>query len=312
MSSSTQPTGPVSGAIVTTTADSGEAVLVLLDQRVDMDELGRPIPESSVWRGWLASPYTAYASYWDIILRSTLMIHAWNFTVVDAGQSLKVEEVLSDENLNKVRAVFQDYLLDIPVALPRTEEYKYGQICNRKTRTNALDVATGPPVICLELDRRAEFWTHYDGLAKKLRVAAGAALQIPGEVTASTFDLQPNPKLAPGVQQTVVDLFLDFLDSPDPVLMAAAVQETGDQAKRLAILRRADDGEDYSLFEESGKVVLRGGSLGFSALRVGDTRFRLVWEAGPQDHQRLCKDLAARYVRLAAESGPSVNIALEA
>ena len=309
MSGITQSTKPPPGAIVTL-AKSGETVLFLLDQLVRTNDDGMAIANSSVWTGWLASRYTAYACQWDIILATDidkLMIHAWNFAAVDVGKNPEVATVLSGDDLKKVRAVFQDYLQDVPVnpPLPGT---KYGQVCSRQTQTDNLFVDTGPSVISPETDLRHEFWIHYDGLAKELRTAAGAALassQSPAEKRSS-------------VQGNLPGLLLDLLVAPEPVLMAAAVRDRKitDSARELATLRRPDDdrydGETHSLFEKNGKIFLRGSSLNFSALRLAGTRFKLTWEGGPEDDQRLCENLTARYVRLAAESDESVSIALEA
>ena len=308
MSGMTSPNGPAQGAIVEIRANPEEAVLVLLDQLVCTDDKGVAIVNSSVWTGWLASTHTAYACQWDIILADDtpkLMIHAWNFAVVDVSESPRVTRKLSDADLKKVKAVSQDYLQDVQVPLP-TSETKYGDVCKRKTITDDLDVATGPSVISPETDLRRDFWIHYDGLAKELRTAAGTALAAS----------QSHAKRS-SVQETLTGLLLDLLVTPEPVLMAAAVRDrkTTDSARELATLRRPDDpydGERYSLFEKNGKIFLRGSSLDFSAVRLAGTRFRLTWEGGSESDQRLCENLTARYVRLAAESGKSVSIALEA
>ena len=151
-------------------------VAVVLNQCLENED-GETI-DPSLWSGWIASPYTAYASHWDVILTDEeensnfKLVHAWNLINIHVGQH-RVLNCLEEDDLEKIRSVFHDYLTDYRPKEFSEGTYTYGQECKRQT-VDGVEVVTGPPLgsyaQAVEYgDTRVEFREVYNVLADELQ-----------------------------------------------------------------------------------------------------------------------------------------------
>ena len=153
--------------------------------------------DESIWTGWIVSPYTAYASHFDVfdVMDDNLgMVHAWNFVTIHVPDNLHLVAEIPEINLTKIRSVFKDYLIGYQPDTGNTE-YVYGEDFPRQTR-EGVAVVTGPPIADpLEDadpdDLRIGFWEIYNTIGNELR--KGALEFLNNTVSEKSREIAPEP-----------------------------------------------------------------------------------------------------------------------
>ena len=200
------PSRPLEGQIVAVQPEKGRrSVAVVLNQCLENED-GETI-DQSLWSGWIASPYIAYASHWDVILTDEeensdfKLVHAWNLINIHVGQH-RVLNRLEEDDLKKIRSVFHDYLTDYRPKEFSEGTYTYGQKCERQT-VDGVEVVTGPPLGSYAQavehgDPRVEFREVYNALADELQDVALEYLREkkPSEDEGQTADPWPGYQAA--------------------------------------------------------------------------------------------------------------------
>jgi hypothetical protein len=146
--------------------------------------LDGPYPERrDIWYGWLVSPETDYATYWDVLLeeadgpRDPLagMIQLWNPVYCYLPSTGRVLAQLSSERLAAVRAVAAEFLSgEAPAIASRP-----GYIAVRQT-LGRHSVTTGTP-LSNESDPRWHYRTLYQAALAALREPVTQALDAARE-----------------------------------------------------------------------------------------------------------------------------------
>lgn len=136
-----------------------------------------------IWYGWLVSPETDYASYWDILLeeddgpRDPLagMIQLWNPTYCYLPSTGRVLAQLAPERLAALRAAAAEFLGgDVPTLAPRP-----GHVAVRNT-LGGHTVVTGTPLGDSD-DPRWRYRTLYQAALAALREPVTQALDAARE-----------------------------------------------------------------------------------------------------------------------------------
>ena len=119
---------------------------LVLDERSDLDPM--------VWQAWVATRFTDYASYWDVLPGSDVpvdprvgMVQAWNSVMIHLGWIDTQLVPVPPDTLDAIRAVRDEFLLQPECqAMPRAGP--------RRTLRNRV-VHTGPPFSDATDERRA-------------------------------------------------------------------------------------------------------------------------------------------------------------
>ena len=142
-------------------------VAVILDNPAE-DEEGTRF--SDVWTGWIASPYSEYASFWDIVYEDHdarfKMVHTWNIVTVCSHDATVLGKIDS-ARLQQIRQVFSAFI----GSLDENEAIQYDE-----STDDTSHVVTGEPIED-ESDLRLIFLEIYHGLAKELGRKAMESVQ---------------------------------------------------------------------------------------------------------------------------------------
>lgn len=141
--------------------------------------LSEPAEHPSVWYGWLMSPETDYASYWDLILEeedapvdpSVAMIQVYNPVHIYCPAASRALGQLSPTRLAAVRTLAADFLVGQPATLPKPDP---GALLQRSTSAGHL-ILTGTP-LGDEQDPRHVYQELYIVVADYVRAMARQAL----------------------------------------------------------------------------------------------------------------------------------------
>ena len=141
--------------------------------------LSEPAEHPSVWYGWLMSPETDYASYWDLLLEegdapvdpSVAMVQVYNPVHIYCPAASRALGQLAPPRLAAVRTLAADFLLGDTTSLPETDP---GMLLQRTTSEGHL-IVTGTP-LGDEQDPRHAYQELYIAVADYIRAMAGQAL----------------------------------------------------------------------------------------------------------------------------------------
>ncbi|MDD5035125.1 MAG: hypothetical protein PHE55_10230 [Methylococcaceae bacterium] len=146
--------------------------------------LDGPYPgRTDIWYGWMVSPETDYAGYWDVLLEESDgpcdplagMIQLWNPAYCYLPSTGRVLAQLSPARLAAVRAVAAEFLSGEAPAIA----YRPGYIAVRETM-NQHHVTTGTP-LGDESDPRWRYRTLYQAALAALREPVSLALDAARE-----------------------------------------------------------------------------------------------------------------------------------
>ncbi len=141
--------------------------------------LSEPAEHPSVWYGWLMSPETDYASYWDLLLEeedtpvdpSVAMVQVYNPVHIYCPAATRALGQLGPNRLAAVRALAADFLLGQMTDLPAADP---GVLLQRATSAGHL-IVTGTP-LGDEEDPRHTYQELYIVVADYIRAMASQAL----------------------------------------------------------------------------------------------------------------------------------------
>jgi hypothetical protein len=145
-------------------------LLVLLDKPTEQS--------SDIWSGWIVSPDTDYADYWDVLLEpcdepfdpSAGIIQVWNPVHLWMPQASQVIAQLSQNRLQSIRAVASEFI----VTENSDEVANPGFIAPRKT-LHDFTVLTGT-MLGNQQDPRHQYQQLYFKVAKAIKEPARIAL----------------------------------------------------------------------------------------------------------------------------------------
>jgi len=157
----------------------GAPLVVLLDQPTEEN--------ADLWRGWMVSPDTDYADYWDVLLEPcdepfdplAGMVQIWNPVHLWIPQASQVIAQISLARLQAIRAVASEFI----IAEISDELAKPGFIAPRKT-LHDFTVLTGT-MLGDQQDPRHQYQHLYFEVAKAVKEPARIALSqlAPGFLT---------------------------------------------------------------------------------------------------------------------------------
>ena len=149
----------------------GSPLVVLLDQDTEEDP--------TIWHGWMVSPDTDYADYWDVLLEPcdepfdplAGMVQVWNPIQIWTPQISQVIGEISLARLQAVRAVASEFVLTDS----NQDVSNAGFIAPRQTLHN-FTVLTGT-MLGDEQDPRHNYQNLYFNIAKAIKEPARIALR---------------------------------------------------------------------------------------------------------------------------------------
>ena len=141
--------------------------------------LSEPAEHPSVWYGWLMSPETDYACYWDLLLEeedapvdpSVAMVQVYNPVHIYCPAASRALGQLSPTRLAAARTLAADFLIGQPADLPAADP---GALLLRSTSEGHL-ILTGTP-LGDEQDPRHAYQELYIVVADYIRAMARQAL----------------------------------------------------------------------------------------------------------------------------------------
>ena len=136
---------------------------------------------STVWQGWMVSPDTDYACYWDMVLEPqdepmdprASIVQAWNSVLIDIRGVGPVIGVLSPERLSAVAVLADDFVRGPSIG---TSGAQPGTLVQRSLGGRSM--VTGTPYGAHGTDPRLDYQSLYHSAAEPVRQHARAILDL--------------------------------------------------------------------------------------------------------------------------------------